>query len=330
MQLNLQYIKIKNVQIAKTAALAPMASVADRAYRTMCKRYSASYLVGEMASAKGLCYSNKKSEELLLVTDYESPMAIQLFGDDPIFMAKAVEIASKYGPHIIDINMGCPVPKVAGNGCGSALMKTPELAATVVRSAVNSTDIPITVKIRKGWDELNVNAVEFAVLMEQAGASAITIHGRTKAQMYRPPVDLDIIKAVKQAVTIPVIGNGGITSVQEAKVMYDYTGCDLVMIGQATYGRPWLFSQITQFLENGTIKEDPSIPERIEIMLEHVALIVEYKGEKQGMREARKHAAWYIKGLHGAAGFRHACGTLENYNDLKDLSKQCLTLRERE
>lgn len=326
----MQKIKIKNVSIEQTACLAPMASVADKAYRTMCKRYGACYLVGEMASAKGLCYSNKKSEELLCVTDFESPMGVQLFGDDPDFMAKAVGIAAKYNPQTIDINMGCPVPKVAGNGCGSALMKTPKLAASLVRAAVNTTDIPITVKIRKGWDELNVNAVEFAVLMEQAGASAITVHGRTKVQMYHPPVDFDIIKAVKQAVSIPVIGNGGITSPQEAKEMYDYTGCDLVMIGQATYGRPWLFAQIVEFFKNGTIIEEPSIPERIEVMLEHVALIVQYKGEKQGMREARKHAAWYIKGLHGAASFRHACGTLETYADLKELSRQCLSLKERE
>lgn len=322
----MQKIKIGNIEIEKTACLAPMASVADRAYRYMCKRYGASYLVSEMASSKGLCYSDKKTNELLTITDYEYPMAIQLFGDEPEYIARAVEIASKYNPQIIDINMGCPVPKVAGNGSGSALMKNPELASNIVKAAVNATDIPITVKIRKGWDSESVNAVEFAVLMEQSGASAIAVHGRTRQQMYKPPVDLDIIKAVKNAVKIPVIGNGGITTPQQAREMYDYTDCDLIMIGQGSYGRPWVFEQVSHYLNTGKLLDEPSLEQKLEVMLEHVEMIVKFKGEKMGMREARKHAAWYIKGSNGAAGFRHECGRLSTLDDLRELIKKCKSL----
>lgn len=315
-------IKIGKIKIEKTASLAPMASVADHAYRLMCKKFGASYVVGEMASSKGLYYSDKKTHELLTVTKDEYPMAIQLFGDDKDFMAKAAVTASKYNPQIIDINMGCPVPKVAGNGCGSALMKTPELAAEIVYAMTKATDIPITVKIRKGWDDNSVNAVSFAKLMEQAGASAITMHGRTKQQMYKPPVDIDIIKAVKDALTIPVIGNGGINSAKDAKEMYEKTGCDLVMIGQATYGRPWIFKEIKHYFLTGELLDEPSLDEKLDIMLEHISLIVKFKGEKMGMREARKHAAWYIKGTNGAASFRNACGALKTFEDLKLLVKQ--------
>ncbi len=315
----IEKIKIGSVEIEKTACLAPMASVADHAYRLMCKKYGAAYVIGEMASSKGLFYSDKKTHELLTVTEAEYPMAIQLFGDDPNFMAEAAVIASKYHPQIIDINMGCPVPKVAGNGCGSALMKTPELAAELVYAVSKATDIPVTVKFRKGWDSENVNAVPFAKMMEQAGASAVSVHGRTKQQMYKPPVDIGIIKAVKDAVSIPVIGNGGIDSAVSAKAMYDETGCDLVMIGQATYGRPWIFKQVKHYFETGELLPEPCLDEKLDIMLEHISLIVQFKGEKMGMREARKHAAWYIKGTSGAASFRHACGALNTYEDLKNL-----------
>lgn len=320
----MEKIKIGSISIEKTAALAPMASVGDRAYREMCKSYGAAYLVGEMASAKGLFYSDKKTNQLLYVSEFEQPMAVQLFGDSPDFMARATKVAASYMPQIIDVNMGCPVPKVAGNGAGSALMKTPELAYSIVKAMVNETDIPITVKIRKGWDEENINAVEFAKLMQDAGAAAITIHGRTKQQMYHPPVDLDIIKAVKTALHIPVIGNGGITSAVEAKQMYDYTGCDLVMIGQATYGRPWIFEEIKSYLESGIIPTEKTPEERLSVMLKHIKLIVSYKGERQGMREARKHAAWYIKGLNGAAAFRNRCGALTTLAQLEEMIKEIL------
>ncbi|MEG2813782.1 MAG: tRNA dihydrouridine synthase DusB [Oscillospiraceae bacterium] len=312
--------KIGNVTIEKTAALAPMASVADRAYRIICKKFGACYVTSEMASSKGLCYSDKKTSELLTVTTQEFPMSIQLFGNEPTFMAKAAKIAQTFSPQFIDINMGCPVPKVVGGGAGSALMKTPELAAEIVFAVCNAVEIPVTIKFRKGWDDNSVNAVEFAKLMQQAGASCLTIHGRTRQQMYHLPIDIEIIKSVKDAVNIPVIGNGGITSVSDALEMYEKTACDLVTIGQGTYGNPWIFKQIKNYMETGILLPEPSLQERMETMLEHVSLILQFKGEKQGMREARKHAAWYIKGLYGAAKFRNDCNHLETYDDLKKLT----------
>lgn len=308
--------------IKRTAALAPMASVADKAYRYMCKKYGASLVVGEMASAKGLCYSDRKTAELLSVTAAEFPMAIQLFGSEPEFMAKACKIAEQYEPQFIDINMGCPVPKVVSTGAGSALMKAPQLAADIVKACVDATAIPITVKIRKGFDDSCINAVELAQMLEQAGASAITIHGRTRKQMYQPPVDIDIIRQVKQAVTIPVIGNGDITTPETAKQMYEKTGCDLIMVGRGSYGRPWIFEEIETYLETNTRLPEKSLDEKMEIMLEHISLICQFKGEKIAMREARKHAAWYLKGIPHAAKFRNLCSNLEVYADIQQLVKQ--------
>ncbi len=308
--------------IKRTAALAPMASVADKAYRYMCKKYGASLVVGEMASAKGLCYSDRKTAELLSVTAAEFPMAIQLFGSEPEFMAKACKIAEQYEPQFIDINMGCPVPKVVSTGAGSALMKAPQLAADIVKACVDATAIPITVKIRKGFDDSCVNAVELAQMLEQAGASAITIHGRTRKQMYQPPVDIDIIRQVKQAVTIPVIGNGDITTPETAKQMYEKTGCDLIMVGRGSYGRPWIFEEIETYLETNTRLPEKSLDEKMEIMLEHISLICQFKGEKIAMREARKHVAWYLKGIPHAAKFRNLCSNLEVYADIQQLVKQ--------
>ncbi len=321
----IEFMKIKDIKINKTAALAPMASVADKAYRLMCKKFGAAYVVGEMASAKGLCYSDKKTAELLTSTEEEKPMAIQLFGSEPDFMAKACEIASAYNPQIIDINMGCPVPKVIKTGSGSALMKTPELAYDVIKACVNATDIPITVKIRKGFFEDNINAVEFAIMAESAGASAITVHGRTQKQMYAPPVDIEIIKQVKAAVKVPVIGNGDVTSVETAKYMYDYTGCDLVMIGRGSYGRPWIFEEIEHYFATGELIKPKSVEEKIEVMLEHISLICTYEGEKNGMKQSRKHASYYLKGMPNAAHLRHMCSSLETYEDIKKVANIILS-----
>lgn len=320
----MQTIKIGMRSIEKSACLGPMASVADRAYRLMCKRYGAAFLTSEMVSAKALCYGDKKSRKLLEITEEERPISIQLFGNEPHVMAQGAKIAAEYHPDSIDINMGCPVPKVAGNGAGCALMKQPELAFSIVCAIRDAVDLPITVKFRKGWDEESINAVEFARLMEKAGASAVAVHGRTRQQMYRPPVDWEIIRQVKEAVSIPVIGNGGVTCGKDAKALYDQTGCDLVMLAQGSYGRPWVFQEIRTYLETGKSLPEPPLSERLEVMLCHVSLIIADKGEKLGMQEARKHAAWYIKGAKNAASFRHACGQLTSYQDLKELVSQLL------
>lgn len=313
-------MKIGNITIDGYAALAPMAGVADRAMREICAAHGACYTVGEMASAKGLVMSDRKSEQLLDVADDQYLCAVQLFGCEPDIMAKATEKAMKFKPQIIDINMGCPAPKVAKTGCGSALMKTPQLAGEVVRAVVKTTDVPVTVKIRAGWNLDTINAVEVAKICEDAGAAAITVHGRTREQMYAPPVNIDIIRQVKEAVQIPVVGNGDVFTPKDAADMYEKTGCDLVMVGRGALGRPWLFAQINAWLGHQRVIPDPPVSERMRIMLEHVEKICAYKGDRVGMREARKHAAWYMKGIRGAAAMRREIGELTSLDQLKELA----------
>lgn len=315
----MEYINIGNVTIEKTAALAPMASVADRAYRTMAKEFGAAYCVGEMASCKGLVYSDRKTAELLSVSEIERPMGVQLFGAEPEFMAKAVKIAERYSPDIIDINAGCPMPKIVCSGAGSALMKTPKLFGELVRAAAEATDIPVTVKIRSGWNEDSKNAAEMARIAEENGAAAVAVHGRTKEQLYAGSADWDIIKEVKRSVGIPVIGNGDVKSVEDCVKMYEYTGCDLVMIGRGSYGRPWLFGQIRDYFEGKTPRPEPELDEKLNIMRRHIALLTEDKGERTGMKEARRQAAWYIKGIEGAAALRNRFGSLNTLADLDEL-----------
>ncbi len=317
-------MKIGSLELKRTAALAPMAGVADSAFRQICKEFGACYLVGEMASAKGMHYSDKKTARLLTVREQERPIAVQLFGDEPEILAEAARKALAFQPDVIDINMGCPAPKVAGNGGGSALMKNPALAARITEAVVRAVDLPVTVKFRKGWDDQSVNAVEFARAIEQSGAAAVTVHGRTRQQYYAPPVDLDIIAAVKQAVSIPVIGNGDCVDIPSVINMYKYTKCDLVMIGRGALGSPWIFRQVDRYLTDGTVLPDPSLPERMQVMLRHIKLICENKGESGGMREARKHAAWYMKGMRGAPAFRKQSGELCTYADAEKLAADVL------
>lgn len=324
----MEYIKIGNVKIEKTAALAPMASVADRAYRLIYREYGASYVTSEMVSAKGLCYSDRKTNELCTVTEKERPMAIQLFGNEPEFMERAVEIVSKYNPDIIDINMGCPVPKVVGIGCGSALMRDVKQAATVAESVVRASSVPVTVKFRKGWDDSSVNAVEFAKAMEASGAAAITVHGRTREQFYTGEADWKIISEVKKNVKIPVIANGDVTDLKSCLDMYEQTGCDLVMIGRGSYGNPFVFKEISSYYK-GEEYTPPAIEEKMTVMLRHIRLILDIseKSEELAIHEARKHAAWYMNGYYASAKFRARCYNLTSYSEAEQLAEEFIKLQ---
>lgn len=325
---NMNNLNIGGVSLKSHAVLAPMAGVSDRAYRELCVRFGAAYCVSEMVSSKALSFNSKKSEELMEISDLERPCGIQIFGDDPKCMADAAKHALENKPDIIDINMGCPAPKISSNGSGSALMKNPRLCGEIVKAVTAVTDIPITVKIRKGWDDDSVNAVEIAKICESAGAAAITVHGRTRQQYYKPPVDYDIIRAVRESVSVPVIANGDIDSAEKAKEVMDITGCDLVMIGRATLGNPWIFSQINAYLENPNVKiHTPDLEERLGVMIEHIGKMVEYKGEHMAMLQARKLVFGYFKGIKGAAALRNEAGKIKTLDDLYELRQKALSLQ---
>lgn len=325
---NMDNLNIGGVPLKSHAVLAPMAGVSDRAYRELCVRFGAAYCVSEMVSSKALSFNSKKSEELMEISDLERPCGIQIFGDDPKCMADAAKHALENKPDIIDINMGCPAPKISSNGSGSALMKNPRLCGEIVKVVTAVTDIPVTVKIRKGWDDDSVNAVEVAKICESAGAAAITVHGRTRQQYYKPPVDYDIIRAVRESVSVPVIANGDIDSAERAKEVMDITGCDLVMIGRATLGNPWIFSQINAYLENPNVKiHTPDLEERLGVMIEHIGKMVEYKGEHMAMLQARKLVVGYFKGMKGAAALRNEAGKIKTLDDLYELRQKALSLQ---
>lgn len=325
---NMDNLNIGGVPLKSHAVLAPMAGVSDRAYRELCVRFGAAYCVSEMVSSKALSFNSKKSEELMEISDLERPCGIQIFGDDPKCMADAAKHALENKPDIIDINMGCPAPKISSNGSGSALMKNPRLCGEIVKAVTAVTDIPVTVKIRKGWDDDSVNAVEVAKICESAGAAAITVHGRTRQQYYKPPVDYDIIKVVRESVSVPVIANGDIDSAERAKEVMDITGCDLVMIGRATLGNPWIFSQINAYLENPNVKiHTPNLEERLGVMIEHIGKMVEYKGEHMAMLQARKLVVGYFKGMKGAAALRNEAGKIKTLDDLYELRQKALSLQ---
>ena len=316
-------MKIKDLEFNHIAFLAQMAGIADLAFRELCVQYGAAYTVSEMVSSKGLTMGDKKSAQLLTLGN-DRPAGVQIFGDDPEIMAKAAVKCLDFNPDIIDINMGCPAPKIAMNGGGASLMKKPELAYEITKAVVQAVDIPVTVKIRKGWDEESVNAVEMAELAEKAGASAVAVHGRTRQQMYSGSVDFDIIAQVKKAVGIPVIANGDIKDEQSAAIMLEKTNADAIMIGRGALGNPWVFSKINAYLDECRVLPEPSVTQKMAVMLKHIQKIIEYKGEYTAMREARHHAAYYTKGMRGGAKLRAEIGKLERFEQLQELSYKIL------
>ena len=308
-------LKIGNVELENNILLAPMAGITDLPFRLICKKYGNPGLVcTEMVSSKALYYNDEKTKKLLNIQGEKHPISFQIFGSDPQIMGKAAKMISD-DADIIDINMGCPAPKVVKNGDGSKLLLSPELVKDIVTEVVKNTDKPVTVKFRKGWNEENINAVEIAKIIEEAGASAITIHGRTREQYYSGQVDLDIIKQVKESVKIPVIGNGDIKNAEDAKKMFEYTGVDGIMIGRASLGNPWIIKELTQKL-NGNKSDEISNQTKLEIIKEHLKLAIKEKGEYIAIREMRKHICWYIKNLKDSSTMREKVNKIENAKEL--------------
>lgn len=314
-------LKIKNLRLENNVLLAPMAGVTDKAFRMMVKPFGPGLMYTEMVSGKGLFFGSRKTADLLETEDAERPVATQIFGHEPQVLASIAAKALEYGAELIDINMGCPAPKITGNGDGSALAKDPYLAGEIVAAVAETVDVPVTVKIRKGWDNESVNAVEMAKIAEKNGAAAITVHGRTRQQFYSGKADLDIIRAVKEAVSVPVIGNGDIVDEESALHMLQYTGCDGIMIGRGAQGNPWIFGQIIHFLKTGEQLPKPSLEERAEKMLMHLELLIKYKGEHRGIQEARKHMAWYIKGKPGGAKLRELIMQAKTMEEMTEIIK---------
>ena len=291
-------MKIGNIELENTIFLAPMAGITDKPFRTICRRFGAGLVYSEMISAKGLYYKDKKTAELMDMSG-EAPCAIQIFGSDPEIMAEIIPKVMEYEPDIIDINMGCPAPKIVNNGDGSALMKTPELMGRIMRAVSDVSPVPVTAKIRKGWEE--DNSLECARILEENGAAAVAVHGRTRREFYSGRADWEVVKTINKELSIPVIGNGDIFCAQDAERMFEYTGCDAVMVARGAQGNPWLFAQIHELLEDGEVITAPSPEDKLRTALEHVEMLIADKGESRGIKEARKHLAWYIKGMRGAS-----------------------------
>jgi tRNA-dihydrouridine synthase B len=315
-------MKIGNVEFANNVFLAPMAGITDMAYRAICKQFGCGLTYTEMVSAKGLYYKSENTKELMALAPEEQPAAIQIFGSEPDILASLAAEVQAAGADIIDINMGCPTPKIVRNGDGCALMQKPELVAEIVKKVTAAVSVPVTIKIRKGWDENSINAVEIALAAEENGAKAVTVHGRTREQFYTGKADWEIIKKVKQALKIPVIGNGDVVSPETAKEMLELTGCDAIMIGRGAEGNPWIFKSIIEYLSSGILLPGPSYTEKIEMALYHLKQITLLKGEDVGIKEMRKHIAWYLKGLPGSSFIKAEVFKL---NQVEDVNKMLHT-----
>ena len=323
-------MKIGNLNLDNRVFLSPMAGVTDLPFRLICKEQDCGMLYTEMVNAKALCYDDQNTKKMLKIEDEEHPVAIQIFGSDPEYMGGAAKILNSYPNEILDINMGCPAPKVVKNGDGSALLKNPELAAKVLKAVVGNSEKPVTLKIRKGWDDTCINAVEIAKIAEDCGISAIAIHGRTREQYYSGKADWDIIRQVKENVSIPVIGNGDVFEVEDAINMLNQTNCDAIMIGRGAQGNPWIFKRINHYMQTGEILPGPTLEEKINTAKKHLKLAVEEHGEYVAVREMRKHIAWYLKGLRNSARVRDEINKIESYeevvNKLESYMQDCLTL----
>ena len=312
-------MNIGNIELSAPLALAPMAGITDLPFRLICRRLGCGMTVSEMVSAKGLLYKNVKTTEMLRIDDGERPTAIQLFGSVPAELAEAARMVEASGADMIDFNMGCPVPKIVNNGEGSALMKNPQLAHDILAAMVKAVKIPVTVKFRAGWDDNNRNAVEIARAVEAAGVSAVAVHGRTRQQFYEGKADWSIIADVKQAVKVPVFGNGDIFTGADGLRMLEQTGCDGFMIARGAQGNPWIFSQILHYFETGEHQEKPSFEEVRRMILRHARMMIEFKGEYTGIHEMRKHTAWYTAGYPHSSRLRAAVNTVESLEQLEEL-----------